>query len=255
MVLVAACSYCGLIRDLIKHGEFSYQDEVYRAPTDEEFSAKVEAQRRVVGGLQLEPGDALEVGCNAGYLLAALREAGWKSYGIETSKACADYARRKGFCVTNSSLQDAPLQNESFDLILMSHVLEHIPDPCRALSLAWSSLRPGAHLYIAVPNYGSPVNKYVRAQREMAFIPGQHLWYFTKKTLSRICGDAGFETISLKTCVYMEAKSKRPFASGLKRLAIAYMHTMDAGEEISGLFRKPANRPTTPCHKTGLSSN
>ncbi len=89
-------------------------------------------------------GRVLEVGCGAGGALTALERAGkWEVCGLELDAEAARQAARRGFNVRQGDLVDTDFPPESFDLIRMGHVIEHVRDPIATLRRAWELLRPG----------------------------------------------------------------------------------------------------------------
>ncbi|MDP2807606.1 MAG: methyltransferase domain-containing protein [bacterium] len=108
-------------------------------------------------GAKLNPGKVLEIGCADGHVLESLKnalpmntESGF--FGLDISEISLQRARAKGFGnVVRSSAEDLPFAKNSFDLVLASQVLEHIPELERAIDQAFAVLRPGGRLMITVP--------------------------------------------------------------------------------------------------------
>jgi len=77
---------------------------------------------------------ALDVGCGAGRLMVALGRVGWTVEGLELDPVAAEVARRtSGGRVTLGDLFTADIPDAAFDLVVLSHVFEHLTDPCAAL--------------------------------------------------------------------------------------------------------------------------
>ena len=64
---------------------------------------------------------------------------------------CSDFDERAHAGTIRIDLQDIELENESFDVILSPHVLEHLPNPDKALSEIFRVLAPGGRLYLQIP--------------------------------------------------------------------------------------------------------
>lgn len=99
-------------------------------------------------------GRLLDVGCNMGMLLRLARERGWEAVGAEPSPALHRIATEKlGLEVHNCFVQDLPASvRGSFDVIALSDVFEHVPDPRDLLRSVRPLLKPDGLLYVKVPN-------------------------------------------------------------------------------------------------------
>lgn len=100
-------------------------------------------------------GRVLDIGCGNGNFLEHARRVGWQTVGLEVDPISSEIARRRGFEVISRLLEDATFPAESFDVVTMSHVIEHLPDPRRTLEECRRILKPGGWLVMATPNTGS----------------------------------------------------------------------------------------------------
>ena len=131
-------------------------------------------------------GPVLEVGANTGMLMEMLIRRGLADMqGLEPNPACVQEARRRGLDVQEGWFLPEQTPAGPFRMIVMSHVLEHIPDPRAALDLAASRLSPGGRLMIFVPNAGS-----LKARADFGrWGPGNpidHRWHFEPASLRRL---------------------------------------------------------------------
>lgn len=111
--------------------------------------------------------------------------------GIEISDEAAHYARDvEGLDVRVGQLSDLDLPVNGFDLIILWHVLEHIPDPQSTLHAVARLLRPGGVLLVAVPNVGSPEARWGRDGWFHLDVP-RHLVHFDGPTLRNLLKRAG----------------------------------------------------------------
>src|SRR5262245_6283793 len=98
-------------------------------------------------------GRLLEVGCGSGSFLAAAQANGWTVFGIDVSRwVAARMEERYGIHVEVGDIETAALPPQSVDVVHLSHVLEHVTDPRRAVERLCSILRPGGLLVVEVPN-------------------------------------------------------------------------------------------------------
>ena len=144
-------------------------------------------------GAGREPGKVLDIGCGRGLLLNKLKERGWDPQGTELSEDAAAYARdRLNLPVTTETLEDAHFPDNEFDLVILWHVLEHVPDPRGTLKEIGRVLKPGGALLVAVPNFGSPEARFSGAGWFHLDVP-RHLTHFTFRSLSEALRAAGLE--------------------------------------------------------------
>jgi len=106
---------------------------------------------------RLKPRTVLEIGCSDGHVMGSLkralsgnRQAG--IFGLDVSEISLQRARAKG-CgqVVRALAEDLPFRKNSFDLLIASQVLEHIPGLERAIGQAFSVLQPGGYFIITIP--------------------------------------------------------------------------------------------------------
>ncbi len=200
-------------------------------------------------------GSLLEVGSAGGWLLERARLRGWRVQGVELSGAAVALARARGLTVFEGDLPAANLPAESFDLVYMGDVLEHVPD-CRAvLAEAARVLKSGGHLYLRGP---LTTNSLARRLALSAYgllgrtivlrEPPYHLWEFTPGPLEHL-----FEAADLD--VVEERQSKIPPGrahgekSPLQRSAMAVLDALNlpltrwlnvAGDRVVMVGRKRA---------------
>ncbi|HNQ61974.1 MAG TPA: class I SAM-dependent methyltransferase [Bacteroidia bacterium] len=97
----------------------------------------------------------LEVGCMFGYLLQELKSE-YKVKGIDIGRNAVSYCRNKGLDVDDISIENfISNSNQKFDIIVISHVLEHLLKPHEVLNDLHLHLNPGGKIFILVPNYKS----------------------------------------------------------------------------------------------------
>ncbi|MGC8640248.1 MAG: class I SAM-dependent methyltransferase [Isosphaeraceae bacterium] len=154
--------------------------------------------RKLLNNLRPERGKLLEVGCGLGYLLAAFRDDGWDVLGVEPYyQACRYAGAELGIEVKNAILETAEFPDESFDVVLLNHVIEHIEDPLGTLREVNRVLKPGGHFVIETPRYDTLSFKLL-GRRERSINCGGHIYFFTTQTLKNLYEAAGFEQVDLR---------------------------------------------------------
>jgi ubiquinone/menaquinone biosynthesis C-methylase UbiE len=134
------------------HDLRSFYDESYRRASAEgdrhlrwrQLSARGKADHAIelCARARLTPASVAEIGCGDGAVLAELGARGLAGelHGFEVSEEAARIARKRGAPgLTGVTLFDGTrisADDEAFDLALLSHVLEHVPDPAALLSEA-----------------------------------------------------------------------------------------------------------------------
>lgn len=100
-----------------------------------------------------QPGRLLDIGCATGNFLCSMRRAGWDVFGVETNKNACLYAREvMKLDVFNGDLLQAKYDSGYFDLVNMSQVLEHFPNPLDELEESYRILKKDCILIIGLPN-------------------------------------------------------------------------------------------------------
>jgi 2-polyprenyl-3-methyl-5-hydroxy-6-metoxy-1,4-benzoquinol methylase len=129
-----------------------------------------------------EKGALLDIGAGTGDFLVAAKKEGWKTTGIEPSLKAKTIAISKGVDFVDN-LTD--LKDQSFDIITMWHVLEHVPNLEEYLVALKRLLKPTGTILIAVPNFKSfDANYYGRFWA--AYDVPRHIWHFSKVTIEKL---------------------------------------------------------------------
>jgi 2-polyprenyl-3-methyl-5-hydroxy-6-metoxy-1,4-benzoquinol methylase len=215
-ILVVICGNCGLVQqspipstDELKvyyshHYRKEYKDtyspkskHIYRA-------GKIAVQRinflKEAGVLN---GTLLDVGAGGGEFVYLAERLGFQAQGIEPNIGYSEYAKSEYGCnIMTLELEDV---TNTYDIITIFHVLEHLPSPMRAFEKLYSLLNKNGKLFIEVPwieaNNASPNNIYFKA----------HIFYFSADTLIS-CASRFFNVLMVDTSsnlkILLEAKEE-----------------------------------------------
>lgn len=136
----------------------------------------------------------LEVGSGYGDILIYLKSRGCSVLGTDLSASGAAQAATYGVEVRVGNLADLRLPDQSFDAAILSHCLEHVPDPNTELAELHRLLAPGGHLHIAVPN-GLATRLVTDGLEWMHLSHPFHFWFFDPDSLVALIQRHGFELV------------------------------------------------------------
>lgn len=206
------------------------------------FDINVRLDRRA--GLRV-----LDVGCGFGDLLIYLRSRGCEVEGVDLDARAAVTAARSGIPVRTGHLRDCSLQDASYDVIVMSHSLEHVADPAGDLAHCFRRLRPGGLLHLAVPN-GASAGLAVDGAGWIHLSLPLHFWFFDTDSLGAMVSRTGFEIIDVATTSRWHNLGvwKQQVLAGqvigatarLGRLAAFALSHRDAGDVLRMVAQRPS---------------
>lgn len=173
-------SFRFLARAIVTHGLYPYKDRFLRFPR------------------YIENGRLLDIGCGAGKFLDEIKPYGFETYGVDLDERATAYAREQGHNVFCKPIEDANFDDNFFDVVRASHVVEHMPNPEQALLEAYRVLKPGGLFLVLLPNIDSFLAKKYRSYWFQLDIP-RHLYHFTPESISKLLTKAGFNEIKITT--------------------------------------------------------
>ena len=100
-------------------------------------------------------GRVLDVGSGNGAFLDNAKLLGWEVVGLDIDPTVVKSARERGLNVHQGGLETLSEKVDSFDVITMNHVIEHVHDPISVLNACNRLLRPGGQLWLVTPNINS----------------------------------------------------------------------------------------------------
>lgn len=140
----------------------------------------------------------LDIGSGTGYFLNAAKEKGYTVTGIEKDTNAREYAISTfGLDIKDEqSLWD--IENESYDVITLWHVLEHMENLNEVVAKIKSILKPDGIMILALPNHNSHDAKKYEGYWAAYDVP-RHLWHFTPQTVEKMLSKHQFNIIKQKT--------------------------------------------------------
>lgn len=156
--------------------------------------AAVDAECRHLPSLPEHGGRLLDIGFGNGGFLKLATEIGWRAEGIDFDPVAVELASSRGLevrCVSAEELADEPGR---YDVITVSHVIEHVYDPPALLRAIYGLLTPGGLLWLETPNLDSLGHaRFGRDWRGLE--PPRHLALFCRDSLKAALTRAGFSGI------------------------------------------------------------
>ncbi|BAL23758.1 class I SAM-dependent methyltransferase [Azoarcus sp. KH32C] len=194
-LVLRQCAGCGLVQ--LTNAPVPYWRDVIRAAgiSPEMRSFRLAQFGTWLDTYRLAGRKVLEVGCGRGEYLALLAEAGADAFGIENKSDSVAACRAAGLRVAEGFLEgpETRLADGPFDGFAILNFLEHIPDAPRTLQGIAANLSDGATGLVEVPNFDMIVQQRLFAE----FIP-DHLYYFTRETLTGLLENNGFEVLDCR---------------------------------------------------------
>jgi 2-polyprenyl-3-methyl-5-hydroxy-6-metoxy-1,4-benzoquinol methylase len=150
---------------------------------------------------KLTGGSLLEIGCGYGYLLDESKNFFQYRVGTDFSAAALEYAKNRADRVCQGGVDAIP-NEELFDCIISSQVIEHVYDPKKFLQQTLERLKPRGKVVIATPDMGS-FWRHIMGHKWSSFKMPEHVLFFDKKTLSSLMKESGI--VNIKTISYPHA--------------------------------------------------
>jgi SAM-dependent methyltransferase len=144
----------------------------------------------------VEGGKILDIGCGNGTELYKLKAMGWEAHGVEIDGEASERTRSKGIRVFTGDLFGANFPDQFFDVVRMSFVLEHLPNPRETLQEIRRILVPKGRIYISIQNAAS-LHYRLFGPRWFSLDVPRHLFSFTPKTMQRLLSSMDLELKSI----------------------------------------------------------
>ena len=204
-----------------------YQSEDYISHTDTKRNLlervyhivrniSLKRKLKLINSFNSEGKTLLDIGCGTGDFLETAQRDNWKVTGIEPNEKARQIANSK----TNNSVFEieylAKLEANSFDVITLWHVLEHLPNLEMHTKLFKHLLKPNGTLVIAVPNFKSYDAKYYKNFWAAYDVP-RHLWHFSQNSIERLFKKEGIklvETLPMQFDSYYVSLLSEKYKSG-----------------------------------------
>ncbi|NOS91588.1 MAG: class I SAM-dependent methyltransferase [Cyclobacteriaceae bacterium] len=179
-------------------------------------------------------GELLDVGCGTGEFIYHMKTAGWNVTGVEPTETAREKASQK---IQQKIYTDLQSINQTFDVITMWHVLEHVHELHETVEKIKSVLKENGTIIIAVPNHESPDAKEYQSHWAAYDVP-RHLWHFSKTTMQNLMNTHGMkikEVIPMKLDAYyvslLSEKYRNPQQSSLMNMMKATLQGLTSNRK------------------------
>lgn len=200
------CKQCGLVQQKPEHDsqqiaellkEEKYLDEeIGKLNMEEkgnEFRRHLQFMKRFCS---LENAILLDVGANTGVFLNECLPFTRNLVGIEPSEEASRVCKEKGLNVYCSILENAPITEESCDMVTLWDVVEHLFDPKHDLMVVLRKMKPGGKLFISTHDMDGLFAQLTGKRYPMLMY--QHFFHFSPKTLKTMLESCGFKVVASK---------------------------------------------------------
>ncbi len=137
-------------------------------------------------------GRLLEIGSGLGHLIGQLEDT-FETHGIDLNHWAVVQSKSviNKTSLETASAQDLPFKDDSFNLIIIKHIVEHLPDPARAIREIGRVLAPGGILILATPNLSSLLKPW-KGPRWIGYQDPTHISLKPPEEWLRLIREAGF---------------------------------------------------------------
>ncbi len=193
------CSGCGLVQ--LSNEPVPYYKDVIRASafSEEMKEFRIKQFKSFVQKYSLHGKKIIEIGCGCGEYLSIMQQCDVIAYGLEDYEESVKQCIKNGLNVSKGFVDSSSyvLEHSPFDAFFIMSFLEHLPDPSSTLRGIYNNLKDNAIGLVEVPNF----DMILRNNLFYEFI-GDHLFYFTKETLTSTLNQNGFEIVECNEVWY-----------------------------------------------------
>ena len=223
------CRHCGLVYLSPRPSEdiaLAYFNEVYTGERNyayyhdqEQIGKKARRRLEWLGDTVATDGKLLDVGAGKGGFVSAARKRGWDATGVELDADAVEKASQEfGVQLHHGRLDENTFAQQTFDVVAMWDVIEHVEDPVRLMRTAHRILRSGGHIILRTANIES--RDFARTKRSWSMLFSGHLYYFSVDTIRRALAEVGFTQIAICNAMTIDHPSKPNHSDGKKRRSV-----------------------------------
>ncbi|MBN2423436.1 MAG: class I SAM-dependent methyltransferase [Calditrichaceae bacterium] len=134
----------------------------------------------------------LDIGCGNGSFLFRMKQFGWIAEGIDFDKRAIEIALKNNLKVFNSNLRDINYPDDTFDMIVLDNVFEHIYDLDALFTEVYRIMKPQGRVFINTPNIKSFTHTIFR-ENWRGLEPPRHIQILTLESLKTFLANHRFK--------------------------------------------------------------
>jgi SAM-dependent methyltransferase len=206
--------------------------------------------------IEVNRGDRfLDYGCGGGHFVQAAADLGFAAHGLDLDEASSRVGQGRGLRIESGTAADIErvFGATPFRVMLLMHVLEHVPQPRELLDRLASYLAPGGCLIIGVPDqdsFPSHLKIFIRKlglkRSELGFVqPPIHLHGFRLETFRALAAGLGLELVAARKTGPLDSEafpSSPLYWKGLavQRAVYNVGRLLGSGGHLKAILRRPA---------------
>lgn len=190
---------------------------------------------KIIEHFQPQKGSLLDIGAGTGHFLNLAKKNNWNVTGIEPNHGARTAAAEKGISFAEN-IQS--IEQHSFEVITMWHVLEHVPDLEEQIKQLKRILKQEGTLIIAVPNFRSYDARHYKRFWAGYDVP-RHLWHFSKKSIRVLFQEQNMKVVEMLPMRWdayyvslLSEKYKRGYMNFFKAVYIGFKSNYQAKQRF-----------------------
>lgn len=136
----------------------------------------------------------LDIGCSVGATLEAAKAFQWRASGVDVSEDAVEFCKSKGLDAVKVGGLELPFADNTFDVVVNWHVVEHVEDVRTTLAEWKRVLKPGGVLFMETPDASSPKVRKLGVEYRKFWAP-EHTYTFTYDNLAKFLEQTGLEIV------------------------------------------------------------
>jgi len=146
----------------------------------------------------IKNGVMLDIGCGNGRFLHGMQQLGWQTKGVEFNAGAVEVCKKSNLDVFHGDLFSANLSDASFDVVNLSHVIEHVPDPKALFIEVARILKPNGLFIVKTPN-SQALGRALFDTNWFANEVPRHLYLFSEKNLLEMAEASSLKMVKMVT--------------------------------------------------------